>query len=174
MRENIKSIKSLICEQKHQAAFDCLKGLASTDHDFTVQHKFSRLFKSIPEYIKRSVFTIVRIYSMFNPYYDNKNTDHNYHTVHHLQLLPDNYNTNHIHHKTENENKSVSLDLEKALQYLLVRHPDSVWPLQAVRPWSPGTRPGHCQNGSSRWEDRSTPQTPPRLPPVASIPFASS
>jgi glycosyltransferase involved in cell wall biosynthesis len=27
----------------------------------------SRLFKSIPEYIKRSVLTIVRVYSMFNP-----------------------------------------------------------------------------------------------------------
>ncbi len=28
----------------------------------------SRLFRSIPEYIKRSVMTIVRIYSMFNPF----------------------------------------------------------------------------------------------------------
>jgi glycosyltransferase involved in cell wall biosynthesis len=28
----------------------------------------SRLFKSIPEYIKRSVVTIIRIYSMFNPF----------------------------------------------------------------------------------------------------------
>lgn len=27
----------------------------------------SRLFKSIPEYIKRSILTIVRVYSMFNP-----------------------------------------------------------------------------------------------------------
>jgi len=32
-----------------------------------VQRK-SRLFKSIPEYIKRSIITIVRIYSMFNPF----------------------------------------------------------------------------------------------------------
>ncbi len=28
----------------------------------------SRLFKSIPEYIKRSIITIIRIYSMFNPF----------------------------------------------------------------------------------------------------------
>jgi hypothetical protein len=28
----------------------------------------SRLFKSIPEYIKRSIVTIIRIYSMFNPF----------------------------------------------------------------------------------------------------------
>ncbi|MCK5580042.1 MAG: glycosyltransferase family 2 protein [Candidatus Omnitrophica bacterium] len=28
----------------------------------------SRLFKSIPEYIKRSIITIVRVYSMFNPF----------------------------------------------------------------------------------------------------------
>jgi len=28
----------------------------------------SRLFKSIPEYLKRSVITIIRIYSMFNPF----------------------------------------------------------------------------------------------------------
>lgn len=28
----------------------------------------SRLFKSIPEYIKRSMITIVRVYSMFNPF----------------------------------------------------------------------------------------------------------
>jgi len=28
----------------------------------------SRLFKSIPEYIKRSVLTIVRVYAMFNPF----------------------------------------------------------------------------------------------------------
>ncbi len=28
----------------------------------------SRLFKSIPEYIKRSILTIIRIYSMFNPF----------------------------------------------------------------------------------------------------------
>jgi len=28
----------------------------------------SRLFKSIPEYIKRSIVTIVRVYSMFNPF----------------------------------------------------------------------------------------------------------
>lgn len=28
----------------------------------------SRLFRSIPEYIKRSIITIVRIYSMFNPF----------------------------------------------------------------------------------------------------------
>jgi len=28
----------------------------------------SRLFKSIPEYLKRSVVTIIRIYSMFNPF----------------------------------------------------------------------------------------------------------
>ncbi|HOY09597.1 MAG TPA: glycosyltransferase family 2 protein [Candidatus Omnitrophota bacterium] len=30
-------------------------------------HRPSRLFKSIPEYIKRSVLTIIRVYSMFNP-----------------------------------------------------------------------------------------------------------
>jgi len=28
----------------------------------------SRLFKSIPEYIKRSIVTIIRVYSMFNPF----------------------------------------------------------------------------------------------------------
>lgn len=28
----------------------------------------SRLFKSVPEYLKRSVLTIIRIYSMFNPF----------------------------------------------------------------------------------------------------------
>ena len=28
----------------------------------------SRLFKSVPEYIKRSIVTIIRIYSMFNPF----------------------------------------------------------------------------------------------------------
>lgn len=28
----------------------------------------SRLFKSIPEYIKRSIITLVRVYSMFNPF----------------------------------------------------------------------------------------------------------
>jgi len=31
-------------------------------------HRPSRLFHSIPEYIKRSVITIIRIYSMFNPF----------------------------------------------------------------------------------------------------------
>jgi len=36
----------------------------STNH---VERK-SRLFKSIPEYIKRSLVTIIRIYSMFNPF----------------------------------------------------------------------------------------------------------
>jgi len=30
-------------------------------------HRKSRLFKSIPEYIKRSAVTILRVYSMFNP-----------------------------------------------------------------------------------------------------------
>lgn len=29
----------------------------------------SRLFKTIPEYIKRSIITIIRIYSMFNPFH---------------------------------------------------------------------------------------------------------
>ena len=33
----------------------------------TVSRK-SRLFKSIPEYLKRSVVTIIRVYSMFNPF----------------------------------------------------------------------------------------------------------
>ncbi len=30
-------------------------------------HRPSRLFRSIPEYIKRSIITIVRVYAMFNP-----------------------------------------------------------------------------------------------------------
>ncbi len=30
-------------------------------------HRPSRLFRSIPEYIKRSILTIIRVYSMFNP-----------------------------------------------------------------------------------------------------------
>jgi len=38
-----------------------------TIHTNHVERK-SRLFKSIPEYIKRSIITIIRIYSMFNPF----------------------------------------------------------------------------------------------------------
>lgn len=46
------------------------KNLAIANITITTNHvaRKSRLFRSIPEYIKRSIVTIVRIYSMFNPF----------------------------------------------------------------------------------------------------------
>ena len=42
-----------------------IKNIVISTNDVT---RKSRLFKSIPEYIKRSMMTMIRIYSMFNPF----------------------------------------------------------------------------------------------------------
>ena len=67
MRLNIISEYTYTLESIIQAEH---KNLAITNIIVSTNevHRPSRLFKSIPEYIKRSILTIIRVYSMYNPF----------------------------------------------------------------------------------------------------------
>ena len=67
LRLNIISNYTYTIESIIQAAD---KGLAIANITISTNdvHRPSRLFKSIPEYLKRSLITIVRVYSMYNPF----------------------------------------------------------------------------------------------------------
>ena len=67
MRLNIISPYTYTLESIIQAEDKSL-ALAHINIDTNPVERPSRLFRSIPEYIKRSVLTIVRVYSMFNPF----------------------------------------------------------------------------------------------------------
>ena len=67
MRLNIISDYTYTLESVIQAEYKGL-GIANIIIATNEVKRPSRLFKTIPEYIKRSVITIVRVYSMFNPF----------------------------------------------------------------------------------------------------------
>lgn len=67
LRLNIISNYTYTLESIIQAEY---KNLAIANITISTNHveRKSRLFKSIPEYIKRSLVTIIRVYAMFNPF----------------------------------------------------------------------------------------------------------
>lgn len=67
LRLNIISDYTYTLESIIQAEYKGL-GIANIVIATNEVHRPSRLFKSIPEYVKRSVVTIIRVYSMFNPF----------------------------------------------------------------------------------------------------------